>query len=566
VPQDLYPRDFIVDLPRPDAYFGPEKIFGRDPLTPEEADEAFDGLDMVRVVPPEELVDLRPPRSRQDRDRWDPVLTDSLQVALRYFLLATAARRVRGDAGRHSSMLIHTTQYASMHHRYRDPIEAELRALRRRVDNEDYEDLASLWDDEIERVPASSVGEVSLHFNQIVAALPGVLADARVVVDNYLSDDRLSFGADPQVVIAIGGNTLSRGLTLEGLVVSFFIRTATAYDTLLQMGRWFGFRSGYADLPRIWMTADLAEYFQFLATVEAEIRTDVARYEREDMTPSEFAVRIRTHPQLAITSALKMKAAELCAVSYSGRRIQTILFNHKNREWLTSNWAASEELLRECALGVEAKDVGRGRFVWRAVDVSAIENFLARYEFHQDAQELVTNRITEYIRRQNEYGELLQWNVGIVGRGDHRWGIAPLRIKEDVGLINRAAVRTVAKPHANIKSLMSTEDRVLDLELSTKDIRGLRDDALQDLRPTGIGLLILYPIDKDSRPVGSQDRVSLEAVEHVMGVGMVFPDARREDTKVSYMSAELPVGDVEELEEPDPDEIDDESDNNEVTT
>ena len=96
IPEDLYPHDFIVDLPRPVGYFGPEKIFGRQPLTEGEADEPFDGLDMIRIVEGDEIRRLRPPRKKMDRADWTPALTSTLRDALRYFLLATAAREGKG--------------------------------------------------------------------------------------------------------------------------------------------------------------------------------------------------------------------------------------------------------------------------------------------------------------------------------------------------------------------------------------------------------------------------------------------------------------------------------------
>ena len=108
-----------------------------------------------------------------------------------------------------------------------------------------------------------------------------VVADAvEVITDNSRTpnDERLNFDDDnPRVIVAVGGNTLSRGLTLEGLAVSFFVRTASAYDTLLQMGRWFGYRNGYADLTRIWITDEMQGWFHHLATVEQEIRFDIER-------------------------------------------------------------------------------------------------------------------------------------------------------------------------------------------------------------------------------------------------------------------------------------------------
>ena len=140
------------------------------------------------------------------------------------------------------------------------------------------------------------------------------------------------------MIIAVGGNTLSRGLTLEGLSVSFFVRTASAYDTLLQMGRWFGYRSGYADLTRIWMTDEMREWFHHLATVEQEIRYDIERYETQHVTPDQFGVRIRTHPEARDHRRRQDAATRVRAdASYSGRRLQTILFNHRDADWLDRN-------------------------------------------------------------------------------------------------------------------------------------------------------------------------------------------------------------------------------------
>ncbi|MGY1722731.1 Z1 domain-containing protein [Blastococcus sp. SYSU DS0533] len=565
VPEDLYPSDFIVDLPRPDAYFGAERLFGREPLTEEEAEAGSDGLDVVSPVPMEEAADLRPPRKKADRDSWHPKITPTLAEAISWFILATAARRVRGHVNRHSSMLIHTTQLSSIHFRYRAPIEEVVLGLRR---PDAQTALREVWERQVARVPAEELGEVPLNFEQVAAEIEGVLDDVKVVVDNFQSSDRLDYGDTPQVVIVLGGNTLSRGLTLEGLVVSYFLRTASAYDTLLQMGRWFGYRPGYSDLPRIWMTEDLAEYFQFLATVEAEIRLDISRYEREDLTPSEFAVRVRTHPQLAITSALKMKAAEDVAVSYSGRRIQTILFNHRDRDWLADNLRASRHLMAAAhrAIGTAPRETGSNRYVYDGVPAELILKFLSEYRFHQDAQDLVSDRIADYIHRQHEYGELKEWNVVVVTRGpnyggrliDLGGGLPP------VGLINRAAMKIVAKPHANIKSLMSHEDRVADLHMDAAKVKAMSDAELQESRPAGVGLVVLYPIDKDSKPRQRaqasdkpQVRTDLDAVEDVMGVGFVFPEATVKDSAVSYKAVGLPLGDVEEFDDVDEAEVTD---------
>ncbi|MGH9174877.1 MAG: Z1 domain-containing protein, partial [Vicinamibacterales bacterium] len=309
-PEDVYPRDFIVDLPQPADYFGPERLFVRERLEHDD-DSPDDGLDVIRRIPEEDLKVLQPPTKRADRDSFAAMITPTMKEAVRYFVLATAARRARGQQG-HSTMLVHTTSLTSIHMKYEAPVKGlrdELLSSLQTHDQSVLADLRALWDRERAAVTAESLGEIPVAFEDLESHLVGVLEELDVVIDNYRSLERLHYRDEPRVVIVIGGNTLSRGLTLEGLVVSYFARATNAYDTLLQMGRWFGYRRGYQDLPRIWISEQLEEWFRHLATVEAELRIDVARYEDDHVTPINFGARIRTHPKLAITSALKMRHA-----------------------------------------------------------------------------------------------------------------------------------------------------------------------------------------------------------------------------------------------------------------
>ena len=135
----------------------------------------------------------------------------------------------------------------------------------------------------------------------------------------------MDFDAEPTLkAVLIGGNKLSRGLTIEGLLVSFYVRTTLYYDTLLQMARWFGYRGRYVDLTRLYSTKELVSYFHDLATAEADLRSQVARYERDRLTPTEFVVRVRTHSVMKVTQPSKMRDAEENNLSYSGELIQTL--------------------------------------------------------------------------------------------------------------------------------------------------------------------------------------------------------------------------------------------------
>ena len=402
---DLYPRNFIVDLAPPDDYFGAEKIFGRAPLDATD-DFADDGLDIVRPVSDADVAAVRP-ASRNAVATWSPSVPDSLAEALRWFVLATAARRARDGRASNSTMLVHTSMLTTAHSALQQCIRPYFDRLARAVGTGDSRILTILeqqWTDETGRVPAVVFQLPDVPWIEVRRHLGDVLADLRVLVDNYQSADRLSYPADaPQTIVAIGGNTLSRGLTLEGLVCSYFVRSANAYDTLLQMGRWFGYRPGYGDLVRIWMTADLEGWFFDLATVEAEIRQQIARYEAEDLTPEQLPVKIRTHPAMVVTAAAKMRGSVVTDISYGGQREQTILFNHTDAEWLQNNIYATAELFHAAeAAGASAQPGALGGIVFRNVPVDVITAFLRTYRFHDRAERLKPDLLTGYIDLQNQ--------------------------------------------------------------------------------------------------------------------------------------------------------------------
>jgi len=271
-PEGIYPSDFIVSLPKPEDHFGTEQIFGRARLLEDDTEEEFAGIDMVRVIPQDEIHRLRPNRYEHD---FVPDVTPSLRDALHYFWLVCAARKARGEHSEHSTMLIHTTQLIAVHNNTREQIEAYRTDLLRRMHGPGSSALLQVFEDqwlvEQQRVSPSTFGQVPVSFRSLLPHLIESIDQTLVVVDNSRSQFRLSYDDGARIQIAIGGNTLSRGLTLEGLLVSFFVRAARAYDTLLQMGRWFGYRPGYEDLPRIWMTHELKNQFYDLATVEADV-------------------------------------------------------------------------------------------------------------------------------------------------------------------------------------------------------------------------------------------------------------------------------------------------------
>lgn len=561
---DLYPKSFILNLPRPKGYFGPEKIFGRDGVEGEENDGEgpADGYDMVRIVPEEDVTLLRP-GSKEPAEDFLPKMTSQLKDAVHWFWLATGVRRARGDDG-HSTMLIHTSVKTVVHESFRAPLEAmRVKALRALKDN-DAEALArwrELWDRESSKVPASDFGLARFTFDDIVPLLPEVVERTTVVLDNYRSQDRLDYSGDPVVAIAVGGNTLSRGLTLAGLVVSFFVRAATAYDTLLQMGRWFGYRTGYEDLPRIWMTPSLKTAFRHLATVEHEMRDDIDRYQRENLKPSEVAVRIKTHPSLRITA--KMGAAQPAYISYAGRRLQTRYFLRSEPDWLSRNFEAAAHLVEQAAARSEPERLGADRaapkYLIRDIPVGLIKDFLGRYQVHKDSPDLDPALMTRYIDEQlaGDPPSLDLWSVAVVTGEGQRIEFGGMELKT----VTRSRLNDGDDERADIKTLMSKEDRALDMFEGLEKGRGATEGALMKWRnedPTyrRRGLLVIYPIDPKSPPEKDYSgeepppRIPLSADSTVVGFGIVFPgDAKTKSVQASYVAVDLTDVEADDLDE-----------------
>jgi hypothetical protein len=561
-PEDLYPRTFILNLPRPEGYFGPEMIFGRDAVQGEDSDgdTPVDGYDMVRLVP-ESTVPLLRPGSREPADSFTPTLIPELVEAVRWFWLSTAARRARGDSG-HSTMLVHTSVKIAVHESYRLPLEGLRDRALRELDSGGagvVEDWRALWDRESAAVPAGDFGRRQTTFEELLPLLPDVMRSTRIVLDNYRSQDRLNYSEPSVVAIAVGGNTLSRGLTLEGLVVSFFVRGASAYDTLLQMGRWFGYRTGYEDLPRIWTTPGLASAFRHLATVEYEMRDDIDRYQRENLTPTQVAVRIRTHPSLRITA--KMGGAQPAYVSYAGRRLQTRYFLPDDREWLERNENAAATLALEA--GRHGKDGTSGSAtLFTNVPVSLIKDFLTRYQVHEDSPDLDPIMMLRYIDKEleNDPPSLVSWSVAVVAGDGDDTALGGVDTRYSI----RSRLKDGRADRADIKTLMSKQDRALDLDLTTSEARALGEADLVARRNSDPvnkdrGLLVLYAIDPISSPASVRStggpgtpssREPLAAEGPVVGFGIVFPgDPETKRIQATHVAVDLSDVETEDVDD-----------------
>lgn len=537
---DLYPKDFITSLPRPIGYFGTSDVFGT-------SDADSGEKDMVRLLTQGEEDRLRP-TSMKEKESFRPELTKNLRNAVLWFLVTCAIRRLRGHADQHMSMLVHSSQFV-MQHRYM----AEL--LKSWLDAEVSDlvagkgDVAGRFDDliEYERTRTFREGHDSIPetLQEIRSELPNVLEALEFAVENGESDMRLDYENGPKTYIAIGGTVLARGLTLEGLAVSFFLRTSKQYDTLLQMGRWFGYRPDYDDLPRLWTTDDLVSKFRSLATIEEEIRDDIANYQEHNLTPVDFAVRIRAIPGMAITSASKMKHALRTSMSYEGEHVQTIRFDHKTADVVRGNWLVAADLI-ETAMAQGKRNVDKD-YLFHDVPIEAVRRYLRETHISEHHMTLKQQHLLDYLDKMET--ALASWNVAVLNPNTKTTSSKELGPLGHVNTFRRSRLKDGPDGYADIKALMSKRDILIDVEDPTAASAGKPDswNAYKNLRPA-IPLLVIYPIDAASpEKEGSTTRVPLDATDDLIGFGIVFPGLK--DRSGGYFQVDLDAPSQDQLEE-----------------
>lgn len=503
---DLYPRDFFVDLPKPPGYFGAEEFFGR--LDAEEGEER-PGLDVIRLIPPADLA-------------WDDegtALPPSLDEALLAFVLAGAARACRGDSDEPCTMLVHTSVRIVDQARTRARVEQKFQELRDewRYDRKRIEPvLKALWEREfvptIKRVAAFPV----LDFSTLRPFIGPFFEAIEVREINSETGEVLDYEKEPSLkAIAVGGNRLSRGLTLGGLLISYFSRTTKLYDTLMQMGRWFGYREGYQDLIRVYTTEVLSSWFSDLAEVEHRLRQDLKVYEDANITPLELGMRIRSHPVMQVTGPLKRRFATDVTISqtYAENLGQTFKFPFSNPERLAelceANRITSRDFIFSLGKETEATDFGP---LWDRVPADKVIEFLRTFDVVPEATGVSVELMAAYIEKQVARGELVDWTVAVRGRDRPNEALGQAEWLPNWSVYNLERTRLASNPNS-LGVITNPGDEAFGLSAAERaKMEGyLRENVLTDrnraarrARSERRGLLIFYPISKFSGHGGNR--------------------------------------------------------------
>ncbi len=317
VGDDLFPKDFVIQLPRPNGYTGTEELFG----------VSAQGREVLRTVPDEDVLSLRAPRRRKTAEivlgQQHDELPASLSDALLSFCLAGGMRTLRpGLADKSHTMLVHVSARTADQERIANAIRNQVE-LWREAERQGQR-LEALFGPVWNTYKTGVDGPYD--DSSVIQASIAVLRKLVILVLNSVTGENLEYDEKPgRQIVAIGGNRLSRGLTLEGLTVSYFLRTASMCDTLLQMARWYGFRRDYEDLIRIWTTDGIARWFSELALVEQSMRDSIVALGRAERRPDQMAIRLRAHSALLLTARNKATMALSQQDSWSGEHPQTVL-------------------------------------------------------------------------------------------------------------------------------------------------------------------------------------------------------------------------------------------------
>ncbi len=577
---DLFPEAFIINLAGPSNYVGPSRMFGL--LS---AEGRSRGLPLTRVVSDAFTADgaggWMPLKHKKEHipvfNALDTIPT-SLYHAIGTFVIACAVRNLRGQQTRHSSMLIHVTRLNLVQNQVHRQVETVVKGMRQRMsfrqDHESLiEDLKNLWESDF--IPTSQTVNQGLPVEDAPPPLPSwsavletiaeVLDDVEVRKINGTAKDALDYDERREKglkVIAIGGDKLARGLTLEGLCVSYFLRASKMYDTLMQMGRWFGYRPGYLDLCRLFTTSELIEWFGHIADVSEELREEFDTMEASGATPREYGLRVQSHPVMLVTSPLKMRSARTLRLSFSGESVETVSFV-KTPSAIADNLAATDRLLSAIGPPMETDPTRlRGAmketwtaYLWNDISAELICEFLSSYRTHPSARKVNSKVLTDFVKQMSATGELTSWTVALMGGGRssamHTFGNGLV-----TEMLERAADAEVTDRYS-IGRLLSPRDEAIDLDspawLAALELarRSWKPDparkkgnalpdapngpAIRKIRGMGApdvpaarerGVLLLYPLDPNKAGVAG-------ITVPIVGFGISFP-ASSSGVKVEY--------------------------------
>ncbi|WP_242923104.1 Z1 domain-containing protein [Pontibacter liquoris] len=575
VGEDLFPRDFIVNIPPPSNYIGAAQVFG---FENRKTGEQFEGLDIIR---PAEDQEPWFPRTinRNNRDQLPDDVPATLKEAIKAFILTCAIRRLRGHGKKHNSMLVHVALRVAWIDRVAWLVNEILRDFKRQIKSGQgnlMQELKELFENDFlptttevlenlaysdPKLKLHNWEDVSRHLIEAVSKIEVRAVHGTKNTRNleYHNIEEINYGRyeNGLSVIAVGGNKLARGITLEGLSVSYYLRTTRMYDSLMQMGRWFGYRPGYIDLCRLYTTEQLVNWYRHVTMATEEMRADFDEMAAKNLRPQDYQLKVRTHPgMLSITSVTKMREHERIEVGFSGKLIQTYIFD-KSRPIVEGNNSAFNNLLNYLS-NPELLESNRGvnALLWKSAGSDLVIDFISKYK-----SAYVRNDVLRaYIEQQNSESRLKEWSVAVilnsgktittkgalsgkpVKKHDFSWKDGNISAGLPARNLEEGLKELRVKGSKN--AILDRRARMIDLDFDSEPT----EELIKQKRNTeGRPLLVIMPLDP---------RVSSKLDENIplIGFGLIFPDFEGEEV-YSYAARPAQV-DFEEVLQEDDDEQD----------
>lgn len=424
VGDDLFPKHFIYALEAPTNYLGTQSIFGDDAK-----------LDCLREI--NDGDDYFPPKHK--RTLIVETLPSSLIEALNSFIIANAIRDLRGEENSHRSMLVNVSRFTDVQDQVTSSIDHELREIHREIRN--YSKL-----DPTEACRSAAIAAIRRTWEQdfsnagfLWEDIQGALLRAALPIEvrsvnqrtGAASLDYSQYREHGLRVIAVGGNSLSRGLTLEGLTISYFFRNSQMYDTLLQMGRWFGYRDGYSDLCRIWLSEEAIHWYRHITLACEELRSEIQKMQAINYTPKDFGLKVRAHPDsLIVTARNKMRDSKLIEriISVSEQGLETPRI-HLSHDINRANSIAVQILIADIdRAGISQTPSPHGNIIWRDVPKYLICQFLRQYDSHPLNLTFQRNDIASFLENTDEE-KLKYWDIVLPNGSEDESDFAGLRYK-----------------------------------------------------------------------------------------------------------------------------------------
>jgi len=386
---DLFPAHFVHCLDAPTNYFGAEKMFPDKDLR----DNDF----IVEIDDAEDYIPLRHKKGQPIVD-----LPPSLRKAIRIFILSRAIRNLRGHKNSHCSMLINVSRFVDTQREVRLLTELYVDQLGKAIRfNYGLPTGKALRDESIAQIYHDFLEEYSntdVDWTDVLAELNDSASAIKVFLVNSKSDEALDYTTyekegNALTAIVIGGLSLSRGLTIEGLTVSYIYRNSKMYDTLMQMGRWFGYRDGYEDLCRVYMSDVSYGWYCHISEAAEELRMQVKRMRREGKKPSDFGLYVRAHPDtLIVTAQNKMYHAANRAfrISYDGTLRETHVLP-ESTDKNDSNRYSLKAFFDDLGKSTEPHTDKTNSLLFRDVPWEYIQDFVLKFRFHTDMFDLQEN-------------------------------------------------------------------------------------------------------------------------------------------------------------------------------